>query len=66
METWRTHFRTILNPKELKQAYLKRELPSQPVAQPIKAHEVQFVITRLGNNKAGGPDGIFNEFLKDT
>ena len=56
----------ILNPKELKQAYPKREPPSQPVAQPIKAHEVQSAITRLGNNKAAGPDGIFNEFLKDT
>lgn len=67
MTTWEEHFTNILNQEGTTSAYaLKPTETDKPYIRPFSKNEVEDTIKRLKNNKAAGPDGIFNEHLKGS
>lgn len=66
IETWEQHFTTLLNKDRIKSAYDNVQDGSNHLDNPITLKEVQKAIQNTKNKKATGPDGIFNENLKET
>mgnify|MGYP000250499100 CR=1 FL=1 len=63
IDTWVTHFKNILNPKNEHQAYPIITPPAFNAHKPISTKEIKDAITHLKKHKAPGPDSIFNEHL---
>lgn len=66
IETWHKHFQATLNPENKDQAYDKIKPPSDETPKPVTKQEILSTIKKLKKNKAAGPDGIYNEFLKES
>lgn len=69
METWESHFNNILNKEGLTGLEGNRqEIPAQTLTNwtPLTTEEVGSTICNSKNKKAAGPDGIYNEYIKDT
>ena len=65
VEAWEKHFSTILN-KDNKAAALEIRERSNTRAPTITLTEVAETMASMKNRKAAGPDGIYNENLKDS
>lgn len=67
METWMEHFSKVLNKNSCQMAYeiiAQSQIPLE--FSPFTRQEVEKAINETKSNKAAGPDGIFNEHIKDA
>ncbi|KAJ4444760.1 hypothetical protein ANN_06557 [Periplaneta americana] len=64
--TWKKHFTSLLNKNQAEEAYSNNQTEEVTPIHPIRDTEVKEAIKRAKNKKAPGPDGIFNENLKET
>ena len=66
METWVAHFKRVLQAKESRPSigYQEEEISAPPPL--FMKEEVDQEIASLGDKKACGADGIYNEHLKST
>ena len=66
MDTWETHFKTLLNPHNKRKAYETKTKENRTEQAPITPEEAKGVIAKMKNKKASSPDHIFIEHIKQT
>jgi hypothetical protein len=64
MQTWENHFSKMLNKHET--AFAATKDHPIPVLNPFTESKTSDIIADTKNNKAAGPDGIYNEHLKTS